>query len=302
MLVVGPGWLGSALLDVVRAAGEEAWGMRRSAPVRGDAASGELYGDVTAWSGDADDAVGQPALPEGCPSSVDVVVLCVSPSRSRGDTHESTYPAAARGAVRLASLLGARTLLYVSSTGVYARDDGAIVTESTPVARTDDRLRALADAEDSIWQAEASHPFGRIVLRVAGLYGPARDPAARFSDASSTANGGDSWTNFAWRDDVVSAIRHLAALPVHHRGMHCYNCADGTPVLAGDIVRALGSGVDAASRVQSAAPAAARTPRTPRLRSNQRVSVDRLLATGWTPSVPDVFRGLELLGHPVHRQ
>lgn len=296
-LVVGPGWLGSALLDVVRATGEEAWGMRRSAPL-----SGDLRADVTAWSGDPD--VAAPALPPGCPSSVDVVVLCVSPSRSRGDTHESTYPAAARGAVRLSALLGARTLLYVSSTGVYARDDGAIVDESTPVARTDDRLRALADAEDAIWHAAASHTFGRIVLRVAGLYGPGRDPAARFGDASGITDGSDYWTNFAWRDDVISAIRHLASLPMHHQGMHCYNCADGSPVLAGDIVRSLASGADTGTRAQPAAETtigAASTPRTPRMRSNQRVSVDRLLETGWTPSVADVFRGLELLGHPVRR-
>lgn len=298
MLVVGAGWLGSALRDVVRAAGYDAWGMRRSAPVGGDPASGDLCADVTAWSGDADSAA-HPALPHGCPSSVDVVVLCVSPSRSRGDTHESTYPAAARGAVRLAALLGARTLLHVSSSGVYAREDGAIVSESTPVARTDHRLRALADAEDTIWHAAAPHSFGRIVLRVAGLYGPARDPAGRFSDASGIADGNDYWTNFAWRDDVISAIRHLASLPTHHGGVHCYNCADGSPVLASDIVRSLASGAGADTRAHLAT--AASLPGTPRMRSNQRVSVDRLLATGWTPSVPDVFRGLELLGRPVRR-
>ncbi len=296
MLVIGNGWLGSALADVVRRAGGEAWGMRRTEPAAGSPGSGDtIVGDVTSWDALSTNDTVTP-LPAAMPARVDVVVLCVSPSRQRGDTHESTYPASARGAVRLAAALGARVLLHVSSTGVYARDDGTIVTETTPVARGDTRQRALADAEDAIWHAEAPRAFGRVVLRVAGLYGPARDPAGRFADVTSLDDEGAYYTNFAWRDDVVSAIRHLTSSPRHDAGTHCYNCADGVPVLAHEIVRALSHAPD-----DALPPSPANTARTQRTRSNQRVSVDALLGTGWSPAVPDVYRGLELLGHSVRR-
>jgi len=34
-------------------------------------------------------------------------------------------------------------------------------------------------------------------------------------------------------------------------------------------------------------------------RSNQRVNIDALLATGWRPAAPTVYDGLRLLGHQV---
>lgn len=303
VLVIGPGWLGSALVDSLTRSGHPTWSMRRGAPADvavqygADAPHVALHGDITAWGG-----VHAPdALPVGCPGAVDAVVLCVSPSRARGDTHESTYPAASRGAVRLAAALGARTLLQVSSTGVYARTDGSVVTETTAVMRDDARQRALADAEELVWNEPSNTPLGRVVLRVAGLYGSARDPAARFASDALDSDGG-YWCNFAWRDDVVSAIEHLLTMPSHASGAHCYNCADGTPMLARDIHLALSraagesNGATAATHTTGGAGAGAATPRG---RSNQRVDVSRLLATGWRPSMPTVLHGLEALGHDV---
>ena len=292
VLVIGPGWLGSAIVAASSRSGAGAWSIARggSAGVDGGLGSGTsahhaLQGDITRAETDA----GLDTLLAALPRRVDHVVLCVAPSRSRGDNHASLYPAAARGAVRLASALHARTLLYTSSTGVYGASDGAVVREDAPVAGGDERQRALLEAEDEILSGGRERAVRRIVLRVAGLYGPDRDPAPRFRMIA--ADGSDArWCNFAWRDDVVSAVQHLQSHAELMDQNRLFNCGDGHPVRARDVTRAL--------LVTEAVPSPESAPAS-RPRSNQRVAVDRLMATGWSPRVPTVFAGLRLLGHSV---
>jgi nucleoside-diphosphate-sugar epimerase len=209
--------------------------------------------------------------------------------------------------VSLAVALRARSVLYTSSTGVYGRTAGEQVDELTALHPDDARQQALVDAERVLWDDAAPHAIGAIVLRVAGLYGPGRDPGRRFSDPATVADGGDSWSNFSWRDDVADAVLHLLAYESCAHGAHCFNCTDGHPVQAKTIARALGVDVDAsrehaadvASEAETTSAGTALNARS--RKSNQRISIARLLATGWTPSVPTVFDGLERLGHPVTR-
>lgn len=312
-LIIGPGWLGSAIAAAARSRGDEVWTVRRgSAPADHSAHEGAahaLHVDIT-----ADASTWASRFRDG-PGPVDHVVLCVAPVRTRGDSHASLYPSAARGALRVAAMLRARTLIYTSSTGVYGASDGALVNEETPVRTDDERSHALVEAERALLDESRNGdwPSRTIVLRVAGLYGPGRDPAARFRGASVTAESAARWCNFAWRDDVVAAVMRLQTDPGatgEPADAAVFNCADGIPVRAGDITRWLeGSGNAMATSHDSrretdaehrgAPSGATRTSERaqPATRSNQCVMVDKLRATGWTPTVPDVFDGLRRLGH-----
>jgi nucleoside-diphosphate-sugar epimerase len=312
VLVVGAGWLGSAIATAWQGGGTPVSTFSRSVPAhatRHVAADGirSLRGDIAEASSER----GLESLVAATPGGIEHVVLCVAPSKERGDSYGSLYPAAARGAVRLADALGARSLLYTSSTGVYGVTDGAVVREDTLIVPRDARQRALLDAEEAILGDAAATSFRRIVVRVAGLYGPGRDPARRFL-ADDDAGAAGRWTNLAWRDDVVGAVLHLQTQRNGTASLGLFNCADGHPVLAADIRRALRGPADAPPTPDSATEAGALPPRDAArlspasdaiatVRSNQRVSVERLLATGWTPAVPTVYDGLVKLGHVVHR-
>jgi len=249
-----------------------------------------LQGDIT----HATDEDGLRRLLDGLPTVSSArpvhIVLSVSPTRSRGDTHSSLYPAAARGAVRLACALGAQSLLYTSSTGVYGVNDGSWVSESRPFEGADERQRALRDAEHAILHDQDGQ-VGRIVLRVSGLYGPGRDPGPRFAQGGLD-DGGLYWCNFSWQEDVALAVSWLQSQDTYHRGAHIFNCADGAPVLARDIARAfaIARGERSASDAVAVEPLHA---------SRQRISVGALRATGWSTTVPDVYVGLRLLGHDI---
>jgi nucleoside-diphosphate-sugar epimerase len=293
VLLVGPGWLGKTAAARLAERGATVATLQRSVPV-------STSPDVVALTGDIADAARGPeqlsalltVVRSALPEPIDHLVVCIAPSRARGDDY-GVYPQAAAGAVALANALDIRSVLYVSSTGVYDRQDGSEVNEQSAITPHDARVQALYDAEQCI--ATVAHHAGATVhiVRAAGLYGPQRDPAARFADPAFAA--ANVWCNFSWRDDVISAIAHL----LHHDrapGARIFNCADGTPLRSSDIAATLTgrttptpedrAPIDRSAPVRSG-------------RSNQRINVDALLATGWRPAAPTVYDGLRLLGHSV---
>lgn len=281
ILLVGPGWLGGPTASLLARQGATVYTLHRSAGAPPDGCIG-VSGDIARAATDSD-------VRAALPATVDHVIACVAPSRARGDDY-ALYPTAAAGAVALAAALHARSLLWVSSTGIYDRQDGSEVDERTAITPRDARVQALADAEAIIAKAsQTSVPRVARIVRAAGLYGPGRDPAPRFA-ASATA--ADVWCNFAWRDDVRDAIAHLLDTPPS-APVEIFNCADGHPVQAGEITMAL------TGRAPVPPDAAPLDGRTRAGRSSQRIRVDALRATGWAPTMPTVFDGLRALGHDI---
>jgi nucleoside-diphosphate-sugar epimerase len=286
-ILVGPGWLGAPTATALATTGQQVITLARSAreaPPRCAAVTGNITEPES--------------LRAVLPATVQHVVVCVAPSGARGDSY-AIYPAAARGAAELAAMLQARSLVYISSTGIYDRHDGSAVDEDTPLTPATDRVQALADAESTILAANSASCHA-MVLRAAGLYGPGRDPAARFRDALVAR---DSWCNFSWRDDVTVAIAHLQQLaitaPERLGARRLFNCTDNTPVTAGAITDAL-TGVRGATPAADAGAGQGHATGPVRAgRSNQRISSAALMATGWTPLMPTVFDGLEALGHAL---
>ncbi|WP_396203454.1 NAD-dependent epimerase/dehydratase family protein [Gemmatimonas sp.] len=286
VLVVGPGWLGSPVAVALAEAGHQVWTLSRSgsaAPAGCTAVAGDIALAVT--------REGRASLLARLPHTIRHLVVCVAPSSSRGDSY-AIYPAAARGAAALAEALGVTSVVYVSSTGIYDRQDGSEVNEHTLIEPTNDRVQVLFDAE-RLMLAAATACRAVHVLRAAGLYGPGRDPAARFAAGATPSR---IWCNFSWRDDVVSAIAHCLALPPSGAGA-VFNCTDNTPVRAGDIAQAL-TGRPADDTVTAGAAGAVAGP-VRAGRSNQRISSAALLNAGWRPEVPDVYAGLRRLGHAL---
>jgi nucleoside-diphosphate-sugar epimerase len=300
-LVVGPGWLGSKVAEALGGRGSAVWTLQRSAPPPRRRHRCTRSGVIFV----------QPATrPHGDGSFPRTWTASSSVSRRLACSATAMPPPTLpRYAVPWNSHTPASCprLLYTSSTGVYGRTDGGVSREGDAIVVADARQGALRDAE-LVLNADLGGPaLDRIILRVAGLYGPGRDPAPRFQ-VSVPAADDDVWCNFAWRDDVVEAITHLMTTPAVSLPEHAsarpsarpsarvFNCADGVPLRASRIARALGASEENASAgaVQRMRPAAA-----PSGRSNQQIVVDALRATGWQPRMTTVYDGLRALGHHV---
>lgn len=264
--ILGAGYIGHALARSLAADGAVVYAVRRS-PRPPEPGITWIAADLSADLTDAP-----------LPSVLDAVVLTIAPT-SMADGYERTYPPAAAQAIALARRTGATSLIYTSSTGVYGGVDGALTDESSPRRGTGPGNQALIAAEDLLL---ASGLTGVTVLRVAGIYGPGRDPRGRFLDATRLPMHGEYWVNQAQRDDIVAAIRHRMAW----RGpAQALNCADSSPTLAADIARwmAAARGIDPATlQFGNAAE---------RSRSNQRIDSAALQATGWSPRFPSFREG-----------
>jgi nucleoside-diphosphate-sugar epimerase len=263
--VLGAGYIGRAVAGDAVARGHRVWAVRRS-PVLAD-------GDGVTWlRGDL-----ASGTIDGFPEVLDVVVLTVAPSS--GDGYDETYPPAAAAAVALAKRHGARRLLYTSSTGVYGGRGGEWVTESSERRGEGPGNAALIAAEDILL---ASGFDGLRVLRVAGIYGPGRDPRGRMRNAAALPQRGEYWANLAHRDDIVGAARHLMSTDVAGT---VFNVCDGTPTRAAEIARWLTEAAGGDPDTLSFGNAEQRS------RNDQRVSNAALVAAGWAPLYPSFREG-----------
>ncbi len=94
-------------------------------------------------------------------------------------------------------------VVYVSSVGVYAEDQGRDVDEGAALARGP-HAEALIAAESVLSGAAGVRST---ILRCAGLVGPGRGPQRNLERvAGSSRPGGDGWLNLVWVDDVADAI------------------------------------------------------------------------------------------------
>ncbi len=262
--VLGAGYVGGAVARALTDRGDQVWAVRRR-PHADESGITWLEGDLA----------GGPV--RGLPPRLDAVILTVAPS-GEDDSYADTYPPAARRALQLTREHGAGTLTYTSSTGVYGGMDGAWVDEASPRDGQGSTL-ALIAAEDLLLGSAVP---GVTVLRVAGIYGPGRDPRARFTKASALPMRGEYWVNLAHREDIVAAILQT----LDRTGEpHALNVADGTPTQAADVARWLATerGEDPAALDFANAES--------RSRSNQRIAVGALMATGWHPRYPSFREG-----------
>src|SRR5204862_648445 len=124
-----------------------------------------------------------------------VVIHCVS---SRGGDEEQYRRLYLEGAKNLLCAFPIATLLFTSSTSVYAQSDGSVVDESSTAEPHHPKGKILRETEDLVLGA------GGIVARLGGIHGPGRSFfLTRFLEGVLPAQP-DRLINQVHRDDIVS--------------------------------------------------------------------------------------------------
>jgi len=231
-LVVGCGYLGRRVAQSWRDAGDQVYAATRGARADTLAQAGlsPLTMDVTRLSASI-------ALP-----AVDTVVFAVGRDRTAAssmfDIHVTGLRAVLDG---LPSATG--RVIYVSSTGVYGQDSGDWVDEESECEPAREGGQACLAGERLLF----AHARGRnaIVLRLAGLYGPARVPhRADIAAGRVIAGVPAGYMNLIHVDDAARAVAAAAALgPVVNR---TYVVSDGRPPTRGEYVALLAARLEVA--------------------------------------------------------
>jgi nucleoside-diphosphate-sugar epimerase len=251
--------------------------------------------DVEAWS-----RSGEPNDMPFTVRAVDVTDLAQVGSRTedfdfvlqatstRGGDVESYRRVYLEGARNLCRVFAKSTLVFTSSTSVYAQQNGDWVTETSETTPENETGRILIEAEQTVLER------GAIVLRFGGIYGPGRSAILqKFLQSNGEIDPAqDRNINTVHRDDAAAACVHLLNGLIAHptsagQSKGVYNVVDDEPILLSEAFRWLGQTI---SRDQSGAAPAMFSRR--RGRSNKRVSNAKLRATGWAPRYPTFRDGM----------
>lgn len=191
-LVVGAGYVGAPLAVALRDEGRgEVLAVRRS---------DVTLAGIRTFALDITDRAAVLRLP----SEVDQIVYAVA---ADGRTDEAYRAAYVTGLTNVLERVQARRVVFVSSTAVYAQDDGSVVDELSE-AKAEGTAALLREGEAQI----AALGERGIVLRLAGIYGVERDRIVRLVESGQARLGSGVYGNRIHRDDCVGAIRHLLSL------------------------------------------------------------------------------------------
>jgi nucleoside-diphosphate-sugar epimerase len=171
-----------------------------------------------------------------------------------------------------------RQAFFVSSTRVYAEQDGGWVDEDSAVAKDDALSVAILEAERLLLDTLP----GAVVLRAAGLYGHGPGPLLRAVAAGRLrARSPEVFGNRIHRDDVAAFIAYALENPPPHGVI---NLVDDSPVALQEIEEWLCGQLGRPYRpAEQAAPGTAS--------AHKRVSNARLHATGYSLHYPDYRQG-----------
>ncbi len=221
VLIVGCGYVGLPLGKELARLGHKVFGLRRSAL----AAAEMQAAGITPWLAD----VTQPDTLAKLPCDFDWVVNCTASGGGGADDYRKIYLDGNRNLIAWLAGSPLKKFVYTSSTSVYAQNDGGVVTEKSAVVPDAPTATVLVETEKLLLTAVAERRLPAVILRVAGIYGPARGHSFKqFLRGEARIEGdGARWLNMIHRDDVIGAI--IAALERGTPG-EIYNAADNEPV------------------------------------------------------------------------
>jgi len=274
VLIVGCGYVGTALGEELATRGDLVWGVRRN--------PGPLPPSILPIRADVlhtDSLVG--LLPE----APDVVVYAASAGGFSDHEYRSAYVEGVRSLLKALVRMGAQPerLLFTSSTGVYGRSDGARVDEDTPPEPAAFNGSRVLEGEHLVLDG----PFPGVVLRLGGIYGPGRASLVeRVRSGQAVCPPTPVWSNRIHRDDCAGALRHLLDLPDPRS---IYIGVDREPADLCTVMTWL------ADRLGVPRPPTAVGVRAAARGSNKLCSSDRLVESGYSFRYPGYRQGFTAL-------
>lgn len=262
-LIAGAGYVGSATLEMLRARGHEALGLRRS-PV----ASKDFFA--------ADAATGEGL--DRLPRDIECIILAISPGERSDEAYRRAYPDAVR---TLCRHFATARIVLISSTAVYVEEGGEDIFDDSPTRGDTFSAERILEAERLL----LLHNPTSVVVRASGIYGPGRTATiSRLAHVDLDHTERTLSTNRIHRDDLARALIFLAESK-EARGV--YLATDPHPATLGEIQAWLR---EQPNRTLLFAP---RTEGRTRSRKNRKMYPKRLLSEGFSFHYPSFREGYQ---------
>lgn len=267
ILIAGCGYVGQATADLFHRAGwaVEGWtksntGTRKPYPIHAI--------DIT----DAKQV-------HACEGNFDVIIHCASTRGGDVDLYRRVY---LNGARNLLEKFATSTMLFTSSTSVYAQTNGERVTEESATEPRRQTGQILRETEELVLARDG------IVVRLAGIYGPRRSALLnKFLAGNAVIDPEtDRFINQVHRDDIAAALFIL--LDRRREAKQIYNVVDDQPIRRGECYRWLAKKLN-----RPLPPVEKSAARGKRGESSKCVSNAKLRGLGWKPRYPTFAEAME---------
>lgn len=235
MVIFGCGFLGTRVALQAREQGMDVTVMTRNTEQAtrlsglgfGQVVTGELH--ASAWHGRIE-------------PRQDIVVNCVSSAGGGWVGYRKSYFEGMRSILAWAAPGSIQSLIFTSSTSVYAQANEEWVTEDDPADGSSEGGKILRESE-ALLEAAPLGVARKFILRLGGIYGPGRHHLlTRALAGSEIEEGDDRFLNSIHVDDATGAIWAAAKSgPAVQGGI--FNIVDDVPVRKSEILRFLGQQV-----------------------------------------------------------
>ena len=267
ILIAGCGYVGQATADLFHRAGWKVEGWTKS-----KAGTSKPYPihaiDIT----DAQQV-------HACEGNFDVIVHCASTRGGHVDLYRRVY---LNGARNLLETFATSTILFTSSTSVYAQINGERVTEESAAEPRHQTGQILRETEELLLAHSG------IVARLAGIYGPGRSALlSKFLAGNAVVDPeNDRFINQVHRDDIAAALFLL--LDRQREAKQIYNVVDNQPIRQSECYRWLAKKLN-----RPLPPVGKSAARGKRGESSKCVCNTKLRGLGWTPHYPTFAEAME---------
>ena len=188
MVIAGCGDIGSATGSLLAADGHEVFGIRRS--------SDPVAAGITPIAAD----LCEPSTLQSLPNAIDVLIYAAAADGFDDEAYERAYVTGLRNVLSVLNRALLRQVIFVSSTSVYAQDDGGWVDEDSPTLPARFSGLRLLQAEEIVNSLDCVSS----VVRFAGIYGPGRTRLLEQVRAGGSCQDEPvQWTNRIHRDDCA---------------------------------------------------------------------------------------------------
>jgi nucleoside-diphosphate-sugar epimerase len=217
-LIIGCGYLGERVAKRLLAAGETVTGTARSTMRLNHLKS---LG-IEPFAFDSTQEPGVLRLPV-----CERAVHCVGYDRRSGISRSDVVVDGLRRTLDRLETRSLHRFVLISTTSVYAQQDGSWVDENSPTEPRTEAGRLALAAEEIVQNWAQRHQVSAVILRLAGIYGPHRILGRDILRAGGSFGGDpDRWLNLIHVEDAASAA--VRALDTTCEGIILI--ADGHPV------------------------------------------------------------------------
>lgn len=277
-MIVGCGDVGGRLAQRLMSAGWHVWGVRRRVE--------QLPSGVVPVAADLFES----SVPQAWPNrSPDYLVYCVAASEHDEAGYRAAYVEGLRHVLGWLARTGQRPrrLLFVSSSSVYAQQDGAWVDEQDATEPEGYSGRIMLEAE----RLALDSGLPASVVRLTGIYGPGREWLLnQVRQGYRVAETPPLYGNRIHAEDAAGLLAFLLQADAEGVALHtCYLGVDDDPAPLAEVVAWLRDYLSVTKWSDEQ-----RVRRT----GSKRCSNARARALGWVPQYPSYRQGYAALLHP----